>query len=216
MAVYHACICLSGKGNVTEIKSYLELNEIGEQSNNAVLVRYVVTSQIFSRFWLRDYDAVVNLCENHPPPNQKDKRPIESFCCFFEGIASLITARRTHQPKLRIIGEKAVKKISNLALVNKLNWLNKSQLLKAELHYLNRDYLSAENAYKASIKSAREHKFIHEEALANELYGIFCIDNMRVDKGIEQLHIAVAKYKRWGAMKKADDLQLFIDVESSK
>ncbi|KAL7530281.1 hypothetical protein ACHAXR_003401 [Thalassiosira sp. AJA248-18] len=106
--------------------------------------------------------------------------------------------------------------MSNLALVNQWNFLNKSQLLKAELHYLNRDFKSAEDAYKASIKSAREHKLIHEEALANELYGIFCIENMKVDKGIEQLHIAVGKYKQWGANKKADKLQLFIDEKISK
>mgnify|MGYP000252059187 CR=1 FL=1 len=31
--------------------------------------------------------------------------------------------------------------------------------------------------YNASIKSAREHKFIHEEALAYELYGIFYVNS---------------------------------------
>ncbi|KAL7538350.1 hypothetical protein ACHAXR_011289 [Thalassiosira sp. AJA248-18] len=106
--------------------------------------------------------------------------------------------------------------MSNLALVSEWNWLNKSLLLKAELHYLNGSYQSAENAYKASITSAREHKMINEEALANELYGIFCIENKMVDKGIEQLHTAVDKYKEWGANKKADDLQLFIGEQISK
>ncbi|KAL7533852.1 hypothetical protein ACHAXR_005484 [Thalassiosira sp. AJA248-18] len=197
MALRHAFICLSGKGNVTQIKTYVELNEIGEQTNNALILLYVFMSQIFSSFWFRDYFAVVKLCENRPLPNHK--RAFDVMRYFYEGIASLSIARRTHQPRLRIIGEDTVKNMSNWALVNEWNFLNKSQLLKAELHYLNRDYQSAEDAYNASIKSAREHKFIHEEALANELYGIFCIENKMTGKGIEQLHIAVDKYKQWGA-----------------
>ncbi|KAL7538263.1 hypothetical protein ACHAXR_008846 [Thalassiosira sp. AJA248-18] len=92
-------------------------------------------------------------------------------------------------------------------LNNPWNFENKSILLKAELLYLDGQLESAKDAYMASIKSARDHKFIHEEALAHELYGIFCIENRMVDEGFENLHIAVDKYKTWGAMKKADDLQ---------
>ncbi|KAL7530190.1 hypothetical protein ACHAXR_003358 [Thalassiosira sp. AJA248-18] len=98
---------------------------------------------------------------------------------------------------------------------NPWNFENMSKLLKAELHYLDGQLESAEDAYKASIKSARDHKFIHEEALAHELYGIFCIETRLIDKGFEHLRIAVDKYKTWGAMKKADDLQHFIDVVDS-
>ena len=89
-------------------------------------------------------------------------------------------------------------------------------MLQAELHYLEGDLESAEAFYKASIKSARHHKFIHEEALACELYGIFCIENHAVDKGLKQLHIAPDKYKQWGAIKKANKLLLFIDRVDSK
>lgn len=63
-----------------------------------------------------------------------------------------------------------------------------------------------------SIKSAHEHKFIHDEALGYELYGIFCIENHRVDKGVNLLRTALSKYMQWGARKKAEDLQEFIDI----
>lgn len=59
----------------------------------------------------------------------------------------------------------------------------KSQLLSAELHYLNGDLGAAEIAYKKSIASAHSHKFLHEEALAYELYGVFLIENKFIDRG---------------------------------
>ena len=74
--------------------------------------------------------------------------------------------------KWREMGEKAVAAMTGYATsMSKWNWENKALLLQAELHYLNGDLELADTVYEASIKSAREHKFIHEEALAYELYG---------------------------------------------
>ncbi len=97
-----------------------------------------------------------------------------------------------------------------MELINKWSVENKSQLLQAELHYLNGRLDSAEAAYKASVESARDRRFVHEEALAYELYGIFRLENRMVGKGAKQLNAALEKYKRWGAMKKAEVLQRFI------
>jgi len=210
MAVFRASIHLSGEGGGDEIKSYEELSQIGEQSRNSRLLYNVFMSQIFQNFWSRDYVAVVKLCEKQPP--SKYKHILEVMRCFFEGIASMSLARHTHQFKWRVIGEEAVKNMAKLEMINKWTFENKSKLLQAELHYLDGHLNSAEVAYKASIVSAREHKFLHEEALAYELYGIFCMENQMVDQGVEQLNIALDKYKEWGAMKKAEELQHFIDA----
>eukprot|EP00581_Thalassiosira_minuscula_P030220 CAMPEP_0183766210 /NCGR_PEP_ID=MMETSP0739-20130205/11423_1 /TAXON_ID=385413 /ORGANISM="Thalassiosira miniscula, Strain CCMP1093" /LENGTH=104 /DNA_ID=CAMNT_0026004973 /DNA_START=138 /DNA_END=449 /DNA_ORIENTATION=+ len=92
------------------------------------------------------------------------------------------------------------------------NFGNKSKLLHAELHYLNGKMECADDAYIASIMLAQRHKFLHEEALAYELYGLFCVENQMVDKGVRQLLKAHDKYKEWGALKKCDDLQNLIDL----
>ena len=94
------------------------------------------------------------------------------------------------------------------------NFLNKLELLKAELHYLDGRHADAEISYKASIASAHNHKFIQEEALACELYGIFCIENRQIEKGTAQLQLAIAKYTEWGAAKKAEDVKQFLDLIS--
>ena len=70
----------------------------------------------------------------------------------------------------------------------------------------------AELAYQSSIISAREHKFIHEEALACELYGIFLANKQHTERGVEQLKLAQDKYMKWGALKKAKNVEDLIET----
>jgi len=85
-------------------------------------------------------------------------------------------------------------------------------LLQAECHYLNGDMQSADVAYRGSIRSAKEHQFLHYEALGCELYGIFKVENAMLDDGVEQLQLALKKYEEWGARRKVKDLQHFMRV----
>ncbi len=63
----------------------------------------------------------------------------------------------------------------------------------------------------SSADSASIHNFTHCEALAHELHGRFCIENQMVNEGATQLQIAIGKYKEWGAMKKVNDIEVFVD-----
>ena len=176
MSTYQTLVRVSGKGNIEELMTFEELQEIGEKSSNNLLLHVVFISQICVHFWFRDYRALMKLCAKHPAPNHK--RILDTMRCFWEGTAALNLARQqANEPKYREIGEKAVKDMAKFEQLNKWTWENKFLLLQAELHYLNQDLRAAEDAYLASIKSAKAHKFIHEEAMANELFGIFCIEN---------------------------------------
>jgi len=95
--------------------------------------------------------------------------------------------------------------------MNKWTFENKYMLLQAELHYLNQDYKAAGEAYLASIECANAHKFTHEEAMAYELFGVFCLENNRSEVGMECLHTAVERYQQWGASSKAANLERFIE-----
>ena len=110
------------------------------------------------------------------------------------------------------MGEEAIKKMKKMEPGSKWNYENKSNLLEAEHYYTDGQLELAEIAYKASITSAHVHSFLHEEALACEMYGIFCIENSMVANGFKQLHIALDKYRGWGATKKAEELQLFVEL----
>ena len=87
------------------------------------------------------------------------------------------------------------------------NFRNKQHLLQALLYYHDCEIILAETSFKASIVSAHEHGFHHEEALACELYGIFLIDTKNIVVGIEQLNLAIQKYMFWGAHNKVNDVK---------
>jgi hypothetical protein len=70
----------------------------------------------------------------------------------------------------------------------------------------------ADISYRAAILSAQEHKFVHEEALALELYGIYLVENKQREKGLNQLENAMTKYKQWGALKKSQNVNDFIGI----
>ena len=160
---------LSGQDD-TDVKSF---DEVGKESNNTLLLFIVIIGQMCVNFWFRDYTAIMKLCEKHPAPTAK--RFLSTMrCCLLEGIAALnLACQQPHEPKYRVIGEKAVKDMSKFEQINRWTFENKSLLLQAELHYLNQDYKAARNAFIASIKSAKDHKFMNEEAMANELFGVF-------------------------------------------
>ena len=213
MTWYRVIVQLSGQDD-TDVKSFDELYQIGTESNNSQLILIVIVGQMCLHFFFRDYTAIMKLCEKHPAPAAK--RILSTVRCFYEGMAALNLARQQpNEPKYRVIGEKAVKDMSKFEQINRWSFENNSLLLQAELHCLNQDYEAAENAYIASIKSAKDHKFMNEEAVANELFGIFCIENKMADKGVHHLRIALDLYKQWGAVNKAADLQKLIEAKAS-
>merc|ERR1712087_626712 len=177
----------------------------------------IFMTQMALHFWFREYNDVVELSENYSAkhPSSQQKRPLHIFRSFFEGIACLTLARNTKQAKWKIQSEKSVVWMRQLASNSKWNFEHMSRLLQAELHYLEGDLASAEASYEASIECAHNHRFIHHEAMACELYGICCIENKIFDKGSKQLRAALEKYRQWGAMKKAAELELFIGTVDS-
>ena len=213
MAWYRVLVQLSGQDD-TDVKSFDELHQIGKESNNTLLLFNVFVSQMWVHFWFKDYTAITKLCENHPAPAAKLWNAMN---CFYEGIAVLNLARQQpNEPKYRVIGENAVKDMSKFERINRWTFENKSLLLQAELHYLNQDYEAAENAYIASIRSAKDHNFMNEQAMANELFGIFCNEKQMGDKGMKHLRIALDLYTQWGAMNKAAGLEQFINDKTKQ
>jgi len=211
MSVFLACMQLTGSStSEVDVKSYEELNEIGTRTDNMQLLHQNLINTMSCHFWKRDYMKVVQLLALHKPPEHK--RTLVVVRVFFEGIASLNLARQTHQQDLRKKGELSLEKVLKWADLSTWNFENMALLLQAELEYLNGDLEAARAAYEASIMSARDHKYLHYEALAHELYGIFCLENRMTGEGMKQLHYSFDKYTQWGAMEKVKELQIFMGI----
>ena len=217
MVTLNTCTYLIGSSiSEIHIKTFDELDEIGEKMGNSFLLWQIFMSRLSLHFWMREYTDVAELSETYSKkhPSSPRNRVLNLYRTFFEGIAYFSLARDTKQANWKVLGKKAMAYLCRLESQTQTNFENKSQLLHAELCYLEGNLELADFFYNNSIQSAHELELVHEEALACERYGVFCVENQNqmIDKGLKQLRLALAKYKQWGAMKKVDELQLFIDL----
>jgi diguanylate cyclase (GGDEF)-like protein len=83
-----------------------------------------------------------------------------------------------------------------------MNYANKSCLVEAELYRVRGRHTQAADCYSRAIALAKQHEFMNEEALANELAGRFYLD--RGDTTVARAFITEARYwyRRWGALAK--------------
>ncbi|MDM8531381.1 AAA family ATPase [Anaerolineales bacterium HSG25] len=82
------------------------------------------------------------------------------------------------------------------------NFQHKYLLVSAEMARLRGHSLKAINLYDEAIESAREHGFIQNEALANELAGKFWVSRNKADFARLYLTKAYYGYELWGATRK--------------
>jgi PAS domain S-box-containing protein len=86
------------------------------------------------------------------------------------------------------------------------NFLHKYLLVAAEMSRISGKWLEAMDLYDRAIASAREHEFVQNEALANELAGKFWWERGKSE--FAQLYLKKARqgYQIWGAKRKVADL----------
>jgi len=129
-------------------------------------------------------------------------RPMICVGIFFEGLSCFLYSRGsndTEKTKLIERGRSILTRARNLAEHSPWNWQNKVLLLEAmELHALgNLD--KAEPRYTSSIRSAREHKVIHEEAVASELAGDCLFELGRQSEAYTLYKHSIKCFEEWGA-----------------
>ena len=132
---------------------------------------------------------------------------------FYVGLTACYYARQSQEEDHISEAQKICDKLKWLVTHSQWNWENKYLLLQAECHYAQGEISKATDSYEASIKSAEEHKFIHEQAIACELAGYFYKeqgDEAKANTAFEQARVA---YIKWGAMGKTNSLPGFEATE---
>ena len=119
-----------------------------------------------------------------------------------EGLLCFLCSRGsndTEKTKLIERGRSILTRARNLAEHSSWNWQNKVLLLEAiEVHALgNLD--KAKPLYTSSIRSAREHKFIHEEAVSSELTGDCLFELERQSEAYTLYKHSIKCFEEWGA-----------------
>ena len=125
------------------------------------------------------------------------------FAVFYEGLLSFQLARQTsNETQIKWI-EKGVSVLANMqcwASHCAWNYENKMLLLKAENMYTVGQLDEAAELYTRSIRSAHDHKFIHEEAIASENAADFYFVRHIFPKSVALYKHSITCYKKWGAL----------------
>jgi hypothetical protein len=110
-------------------------------------------------------------------------------------------------------GINALTQMNAWSIHSEWNFKNKLLLLKAEFHYTTRDVKTAAKCYDESIEAAQNHKFIHEEAMANELAGMFLSELGNCEQAMNYFKQALSCYRTWGAPVVARRIEATIGME---
>ena len=79
------------------------------------------------------------------------------------------------------------------------NWENKLLILIAEKMYTEGNFDDAASCYDNAVRSAIEHRFVHEEAVSCELAGDFYLERNFHQKSYVFLKHSIKCYMTWGA-----------------
>ena len=134
---------------------------------------------------------------------------------FFEGLASFLLARQTNESEQRARwiekGENVLTKMKYWSEHSSWNWGSKMVLLEAEKMYTIGSFDQALLFYERAIRSAHEHKFVNDEAIASELAGTFFCERGLNDVKTEALLLhSVQCYKTWSALAVAKRVETYI------
>jgi len=86
-----------------------------------------------------------------------------------------------------------------------------SAILLAENAFTAGDADTAAELYSKAINGAKEHKFINEEAMTCECAALFFHEQENSLEANKYLERSRDAYARWGAQRKVDDVQSYID-----
>ena len=87
------------------------------------------------------------------------------------------------------------------------NFLHKYLLVAAEMARISDQWQEAIDLYDRAIESAKEHEFIQNEALGNELAAKFWLARGKEDFAKLYMRKARQGYQLWGAKRKVEDLE---------
>eukprot|EP01082_Thalassiosira_pseudonana_P011423 g10744.t1 g10744 contig4:2454219-2455935(-) len=170
--------------------------------------RVVYYHRVLRSFWFRDYETVLNCSKKYDQCNKTKEllRSVDIWMVLFFGIACFVVSRKDNNIRLMSDGEQQLTTMQKWEHACKWNFENKALLLQAEFYYARKEHEQAKACYERSIASAKQHNFLHEEALANEMFGIFCVETGDSARAASVLEEARRLYQQWGAHEKASRL----------
>jgi len=170
------------------------------QSNDIAVCRLICMRRKYLAFFKGDLDtaeAVYELSQEYSISSQT----ITLVSTFIDGLIALFLARKhcKDEAKWTGIGFRALGSMKKWRKYSDWNFSNKLFLLEAEYSFLKKDHPRAIYCYHASIASARQHHFVHEEGLAGEKLASYLLHKRNNVGALEHFCNAKKCYQKWGA-----------------
>mmetsp|Transcript_24007 Transcript_24007/g.39085 ORF Transcript_24007/g.39085 Transcript_24007/m.39085 type:complete len:1132 (+) Transcript_24007:489-3884(+) len=194
-------------------------NDSAEGENILATNNSVMTSHYFQKayisFMFRLYDDSKHYTEKYLDcivSTWANLLLLHAFHAFYIGLVSFWVARKSREEQSWYQrGNKSKLALKKWTESSQWSFENKWYLLEAEESFYNNDFDAAKSYYDKAISSAKDHKFVHEEALAYELAGYFYLELGDIDKCVEYFLHAHERYQEWGASGKCDSLFKFVE-----
>jgi PAS domain S-box-containing protein len=206
------------QGRTTDLQSFDD-DTFDEAACFAVIVKatfgcgivfYHIMKQMLAFLYGRHAQALDSAARAEPVLGAAMGMPIEATYHFFHALtltALYPTATAAQQDDYRRLLEEKLKKLKLWADNCPENYRNRHALVSAEAARIEGRDFDAMRLYEEAIRSARDHGFVQNEALANELAARFY-----AARGLETIadvyfRNARSCYRRWGAEGKVRQLE---------
>ena len=197
-------------GDVTDQDALLAL---AEEKNFFSLIMQISRIRIYIAYLFRQYDLAAELVDNvvakfESRYGQMFFLPNASIVhgTFHIGlVSSQLCCIREDADKWSAIAGTCMEKMKTWSEASPWNYGHMMQLLASEEAYCKGDHEKAKSAYEVAIRLAREHKFIHDQALCLERAALYYAETRGNTSDTSMSLMAEARelYIEWGALGKA-------------
>lgn len=191
-----------------------EEQEILTSNNSALKTHFFHLAYI--NFMFRSYEDTKDYIEKYFACSEKAWAALfmnHAVHAFYIGLISFWVARKSsNEQEWNVRGSKSKAALKQWAQSSRWTFENKVYLLEAEESYCNNDFDAAKTFYDKAISSAKEHKFVHEEALACELAAHFYLELGETGRSLEYFLMAHERYHEWGACGKSNSIFEFVEA----
>ena len=156
--------------------------------------------KIYVGFMFRRFNEVKQLANAYDAIAALPFRSIlisQGFQTFYFGLISFWVARRAGGEIWYNRGKEAIEKMKSYSSCSSWNFSHKLLLLQAEQSFYLKEFESAKRYYDDAILSAKDHRFVHEEALACELAAYFLLERSQGISSIPYFLRAQRNYREW-------------------
>lgn len=204
-----------GRGKIA--KNYDFLKTLIEKEHFACF-QALLTNQRATEFMFRNMDCALkctDLCLKHFESKELETKYTSIYNVFYDGLINFYFMGQTGNLLYLERGEKALSKMREWVGHSDWNFKNKFLLMQAEFYRIKKDVKRADVCYESSIVAARDHRFIHEEAMANELAGTFHLELRSRQRSYSYFKQSIVCYQKWGAPAIARRIEAAIEKEFS-